>query len=48
MLVQPNAATNEYAVMVDTRDPLDIAPAAVGVEWAGYVDSWKPKADAAS
>jgi homogentisate 1,2-dioxygenase len=48
MLVQPKAATDEYAVMVDTRDPLDIAPAALGVEWAGYVDSWKPKPDAAS
>ncbi len=48
MLVQPKPATYEYAVMVDTRDPLDIAPAASGVEWAGYVDSWKPKPDAAS
>src|SRR5579859_539901 len=48
MLVQPKEATDEYAVMVDTRDPLDIAPAALGVEWAGYVDSWKPKTDAAS
>jgi homogentisate 1,2-dioxygenase len=44
MLVQPTAATDEYAVMVDTRDPLEIAPAATGVEWAGYVDSWKPRA----
>ena len=22
-------------------DPLEIAPAAAKVEWAGYVDSWK-------
>jgi homogentisate 1,2-dioxygenase len=48
MLVQPKVATDEYAVMVDTRDPLDITPAATGVEWTGYVDSWKPKTDAAS
>jgi homogentisate 1,2-dioxygenase len=27
--------------MVDTRDPLEISPAAAKVEWAGYVDSWK-------
>ncbi len=33
--------TDEVAVMVDTRDALDVAPAAEGVEWAGYVDSWK-------
>ncbi|MGH8203171.1 MAG: homogentisate 1,2-dioxygenase [Steroidobacteraceae bacterium] len=41
MLVQSKPATDEYAVMVDTRDPLEIAPAAAKVEWAGYVDSWK-------
>ena len=41
MLVQPKPATEEYAVMVDTRDALEIAPAAAKVEWAGYVDSWK-------
>ncbi len=41
MLVQSKPATNEYAVMVDTRDALEIAPAAAKVEWAGYVDSWK-------
>ena len=27
--------------MIDTRDALEIAPAAAKVEWAGYVDSWK-------
>jgi hypothetical protein len=27
--------------MIDTRDPLAVAPAAEGVEWGGYVDSWK-------
>ncbi len=41
MLVQSKPATDEYAVMVDTRDALEIAPAAAKVEWAAYVDSWK-------
>jgi homogentisate 1,2-dioxygenase len=41
MLVQTKPATEEYAVMVDTRDPLEICPAAGPVEWPGYVDSWK-------
>ncbi|HKX98138.1 MAG TPA: homogentisate 1,2-dioxygenase [Steroidobacteraceae bacterium] len=41
MLVQPKPATDEYAVMVDTRDALEIGEAAKRVEWAGYVDSWK-------
>ncbi len=34
--------TDEVAVMIDTRDALNIAPAAASVEWPGYVDSWKP------
>jgi homogentisate 1,2-dioxygenase len=41
MLTQSKPATDEYAVMVDTRDPLDVMPAARAVEWRGYVDSWK-------
>jgi homogentisate 1,2-dioxygenase len=41
MLVQPNPATDEYAVMVDTRDALEIGAAGAAVEWTGYVDSWK-------
>jgi homogentisate 1,2-dioxygenase len=41
MLVQPKPATNEYAVMIDARDTLEITEAAKEVEWAGYVDSWK-------
>ena len=41
MLVQSKPATDEYAVMVDTRDALEIGDAARRVEWAGYVDSWK-------
>jgi homogentisate 1,2-dioxygenase len=41
MLVQPKAATDEYAVMIDTRDPLDVGEAAAAVENPAYVDSWK-------
>jgi homogentisate 1,2-dioxygenase len=44
MLVQSKPATDEYAVMIDTRDALEIAPAAAKVEWPGYVDSWKGSA----
>jgi homogentisate 1,2-dioxygenase len=36
-------STDEVAVMVDTRDPLDVTADAEKVEWKGYVDSWKPK-----
>jgi len=41
MLVQPKAATDEYAVMIDARDPLDVDDAAGTVENLAYVDSWK-------
>ena len=43
MFVQDKPATDEYAVMIDTRDPLDVGPGAAAVEWAGYVDSWKAR-----
>jgi homogentisate 1,2-dioxygenase len=43
MLDQPKVATDEYAVMIDTRDALDVHACADGIEWTGYVDSWKPK-----
>lgn len=33
--------TDEVAVMIDTRDAVDIGEAASAVEWTGYVDSWK-------
>ena len=33
--------TDEVAVMVDTRDPLQVHDVDEGVEWRGYVDSWK-------
>jgi homogentisate 1,2-dioxygenase len=41
MFQQPKAATDEYAVMIDTRDALEAGPGAAAVEWTGYVDSWK-------
>jgi homogentisate 1,2-dioxygenase len=37
-------ATDEYAVMIDTRDALEIAQPAQSIEWTGYVDSWKSPA----
>jgi homogentisate 1,2-dioxygenase len=43
MFEQTKPATDEYAVMIDTRDPLDVLPAGRDVEWLGYVDSWKPR-----
>jgi len=46
MLVQPRPATDEVAVMIDTRDALEIGQAAREVEWAGYVDSWRESASA--
>ena len=41
VLTPGKPATDEFAVMIDTRDALDIAPGAASVEWSGYVDSWK-------
>ncbi len=41
MLVQPKPATDEYAVMIDTRDALELGAAAAGVAWPDYVDSWQ-------
>ena len=41
MLTQAKPATDEYAVMIDTRDPLDVGEAASAVENLAYVDSWK-------
>lgn len=32
---------DEVAVMLDTRDALDLAKLPEGIEWRGYVDSWK-------
>jgi homogentisate 1,2-dioxygenase len=39
------AGTDEYAVMIDARDPLEVAAAVEGVEFGGYVDSWKGPAE---
>ena len=41
MLVQPKPATDEYAVMIDTRDPLEVGEGASSVENPAYVDSWQ-------
>ena len=41
MLAQSKPATDEVAVMIDCRDPLEVASAAATIEWSGYVDSWK-------
>jgi homogentisate 1,2-dioxygenase len=38
--------TDEVAVMIDTRFPVEAASLPDGVEWLGYVDSWKRKAPA--
>jgi homogentisate 1,2-dioxygenase len=40
MLVQPKTATDEYAVMIDTRDALEIGAAAPIIERADYHQSW--------
>ncbi|HEX6638830.1 MAG TPA: homogentisate 1,2-dioxygenase [Steroidobacteraceae bacterium] len=44
LFTQSKPATDEYAVMIDARDALEISTAAASVEWTGYVDSWKPPA----
>ncbi|HUO12918.1 MAG TPA: homogentisate 1,2-dioxygenase [Caulobacteraceae bacterium] len=41
MLVQSKPAADEYAVMLDARDPLDVGEAAAAVENTRYVESWK-------
>ncbi|MGH8539734.1 MAG: homogentisate 1,2-dioxygenase, partial [Stenotrophobium sp.] len=40
MHVQSKPATDEYAVMLDARDALDVSAAAAGIEWAEYHQSW--------
>ncbi len=39
--------TDEVAVMVDTRDALEVGPLPEGVEWPGYVKSWQAQPKAA-
>jgi homogentisate 1,2-dioxygenase len=43
MLKQDKPATDEYAVMVDARDALDVGAAAQSVEWDDYHRSWQTK-----
>ncbi len=38
---QKAEATEEVAVMIDTRDPLNVSEAANGIEWSEYVNSWQ-------
>jgi homogentisate 1,2-dioxygenase len=40
-LTDPNQATDEVAVMIDTRRALTVGTALASVENAAYVDSWK-------
>lgn len=42
MFVQDKPMTDEYAVMIDTRDPLDVGKDAEALENPDYVNSWKP------
>ena len=44
MLVQPKPATDEYAVMIDARDPLDVGQDGTAVEDPEYVNSWRTPA----
>ena len=43
MFEQPKPMTDEYAVMIDTRDPLEVGESATSVEWTEYKNSWKAK-----
>lgn len=43
MLKQTKPATDEYAVMIDTRDPLDVGEGASSVENTDYVNSWRQR-----
>jgi homogentisate 1,2-dioxygenase len=44
MLEPKKPSTDEVAVMIDARDPLDAGAAANDIEWTGYADSWKAPA----
>ncbi|MDX2143274.1 MAG: homogentisate 1,2-dioxygenase [Rhodospirillaceae bacterium] len=41
MLRQAKPATDEVAVMIDARDPLEVGAGAQAVDQPAYVDSWK-------
>ncbi len=38
---QKNTMTEEVAVMIDTRDPLEVCEPAEQIEWPEYVNSWQ-------
>ena len=40
MLIQPKPVTDEYAVMIDARDALEVGDLPAGVENLEYVKSW--------
>jgi len=40
---QKSRGTDEVAVMLDTRDPLEVDERATAIEWDDYVDSWSTK-----
>jgi len=41
MFEQKKPMTDEVAVMLDTRDPLDMGEAAAEIEWPAYAQSWR-------
>ena len=41
LMYQAVSASCKVAVMLDTRDALEVTSDAESVEWTGYVDSWK-------
>lgn len=43
---QAKPATDEVAMMIDTRDPLEVASLPVGIEVEDYAKSWQGKPDA--
>ena len=40
---QKSRGTDEVAVMLDTRDPLEVDERATAIEWDDYVDSWSTR-----
>ncbi len=44
MMAQKNPMADEYAVMIDARDALDVEPAAAAIERIDYADSWMANA----
>lgn len=42
---QKSAGTNEVAVMIDTRDSLNVDERASAIEWDGYAGSWSTAKD---